>query len=515
MPLIRGQVLHNRYRIVKLVGQGGFGAVYRAWDLRLKIPCALKENFGLSAEGQHQFQQEAAVLANLRHPNLPRMFDYFQVPGQGQYLVMEFFEGEDLEKKVISSGSPLPQAQAIEWIDQICDALDYLHSQSPPIIHRDVKPANIKIAPDNKAVLIDFGSFKVYDSTSKTIGTARTYSPGYAPFEQYGVGGTDARTDVYAVGATLYYLLTGQEPLESVTRLAGIALPDPQELNTGLGNEIAAIIKRAMAVMPDKRFQSIADLQAVINKSRQPPANGKVTAVEFSTSMITSMPYSSVLPNTVAKDIEWVWVPAGEFLFGKNKENRSFDQGYEISKFPITNDQYELFLNENPDHPVPFHDTVEARPYNWDTRTRAYPPGKGSHPVVLVNWYDAEAFCAWMNCRLPTELEWEKAARGPNGQTYPWGEDWESGRYCHTQECGIEITTPVNNFPEGVSPYGVWDMIGNVGEWTADKIGNGWRVVRGGSRLILCDNAEITFRLNFRSVSRSSQIGFRIVRHIV
>ena len=289
MPLIRGQVLHNRYRIVKLVGQGGFGAVYRAWDLHLKIPCALKENFGLSAEGQYQFQQEAAVLANLRHPNLPRMFDYFQVPGQGQYLVMEFFEGEDLEKKVISAGSPLPQAQAIEWIDQICDALDYLHSQNPPVIHRDVKPANIKIALDNKAILIDFGSFKVYDSTSKTIGTARTYSPGYAPFEQYGVGGTDARTDVYAVGATLYYLLTGQEPLESVTRLAGIALPDPQELNTGLGDEIAAIIKRAMATMPDKRFQSIADLQAVINKSRQPAANGEVTAVKFSSS-ITSMP---------------------------------------------------------------------------------------------------------------------------------------------------------------------------------------------------------------------------------
>jgi serine/threonine protein kinase len=224
MPLIPGQIINSRYRIVKQLAQGGFGAVYRAWDTALNHACALKENLAKDVNAQKQFEREATILAPLRHPNLPAVTDYFDVPGQGQYLVMDFVEGEDLQDKLDRAGQSLPEAQVVGWIAQVCDALTYLHSQNPPIIHRDIKPANIKITPQGQAVLVDFGIAKLYVPSQKTTLGARAVTPGYSPPEQYGQGNTDARTDVYALAATLYTMLAGQEPQESVQRLADDAM---------------------------------------------------------------------------------------------------------------------------------------------------------------------------------------------------------------------------------------------------------------------------------------------------
>ncbi|MCZ7674252.1 MAG: serine/threonine protein kinase [Chloroflexi bacterium] len=141
MPLTTGQTLHNnRYRIVTLIGQGGFGAVYRAWDIVLKQPVAVKENQDTSQDAQRQFEHEATLMAGLRHPNLPRVMDHFFVPGQGQYLVMDFIEGQNLEELLQQHGGPFNETEVLPWIEQTCDALTYLHSRTPPIIHRDVKP---------------------------------------------------------------------------------------------------------------------------------------------------------------------------------------------------------------------------------------------------------------------------------------------------------------------------------------------------------------------------------------
>jgi serine/threonine protein kinase len=140
MTLTQGQILNNRYRIVKLLGQGGYGAVYKAWDTTLNIPCAIKEGFETAQEMQQQFLREAQILAGLRHPNLPRVSDFFAIPGQGQYLVMDFVEGQDLEELRCAAGGRLPEAQALHWIAQACDALGYLHRQKMPVIHRDIKP---------------------------------------------------------------------------------------------------------------------------------------------------------------------------------------------------------------------------------------------------------------------------------------------------------------------------------------------------------------------------------------
>ena len=129
MPLKTGDIIQNRYRVVRLVGQGGFGAVYRAWDMNVSQPVALKENLGVEAEAQRQFEREATLLAGLRHPNLPRVTDHFVIPGQGQYLIMDYIEGESLAALLRQRGGPLPEADAVTWIHQVCDALTYLHSR--------------------------------------------------------------------------------------------------------------------------------------------------------------------------------------------------------------------------------------------------------------------------------------------------------------------------------------------------------------------------------------------------
>jgi serine/threonine protein kinase len=270
MAFTAGELINNRYRIVKLLGEGGFGAVYRAWDLSLKRPCALKENLDVTPEAQRQFEREATVLAQLNHTNLPRVTDHFVIPGQGQYLVMDFVEGMDLATLVQSQGAVMP-AQAIPWILQIAGALEYLHSQPSPIIHRDIKPANIRIRPDGSAVLVDFGLVKVYDSRLRTTIGARAVTPGYAPPEQYGQGTTDPRTDIYALGATLYSLLTGTEPTESVQRMSGTPLPPVQQLNNQVSAPTGRIIERAMALQPNQRFQTVAEFKnALITTVSQP-----------------------------------------------------------------------------------------------------------------------------------------------------------------------------------------------------------------------------------------------------
>ncbi len=141
MTLTIGQVLHDRYRIDALLGEGGMGAVFRAWDLRLRIVVIVKENRVDTPEAQRQFAREAGLLASLRHSRLPRVTDHFHIPGQGQYLVMDYIAGEDL-KQILRRQGKVPQSQALEWISHVLDSLEYLHSEG--IVHRDVKPANVR-----------------------------------------------------------------------------------------------------------------------------------------------------------------------------------------------------------------------------------------------------------------------------------------------------------------------------------------------------------------------------------
>lgn len=255
-----GKILHDRYRIERELGRGGFGAVYRAWDSSLSRACAVKENLDTSPEAQRQFAREASVLANLTHPNLPRVTDHFSLKDQGQYLVMDFVEGEDLATLVERQGA-IPVSKALEWVSQVADALSYLHTRPSPVLHRDIKPSNIRITPEGKAVLVDFGLVKFHSPDMKTTIGARAVTPGYAPPEQYGQGKTDPRTDIYALGATLHNLLTGKAPLESVQRMAGGVMVPAQQVNPQVPVSISQAIEKAMAIDPGRRFQSAGEFR--------------------------------------------------------------------------------------------------------------------------------------------------------------------------------------------------------------------------------------------------------------
>ncbi|OGO27793.1 MAG: hypothetical protein A2Z16_01855 [Chloroflexi bacterium RBG_16_54_18] len=305
MPLSQGQILNNRYKIVKLLGQGGFGAVYRAWDANLERLCAVKENYDISPDAERLFKRESKILVDLSHPNLPRVFDYFSIPSKGNYFVMDYIEGYDLQEKLDQRGGPLTETEVLPWITQVCDALAYLHGRIPPIIHRDIKPSNVRINPYGIAFLVDFGIAKVYDPHRRTTMGARAVTPGYAPFEQYGQKSTDARTDVYALGATLYHALTGITPLESIDRVAGAQLSTPRELNPFLTPTTEAVILRAMEILPEKRYQQIQEFLYALKLPTEP--QGQVFAAVTPTQiLIPQSTYSSSTPEV--KPVR-IWLP--------------------------------------------------------------------------------------------------------------------------------------------------------------------------------------------------------------
>jgi serine/threonine-protein kinase len=278
---IGDRIYHDRYRIDGLLGQGGMGAVYKGWDFNLEIPVAIKENLDLTPEAQKQFNREAGMLARLAHPNLPRVTDYFTLPGQGQYLVMDYIEGEDL-KSMLDRLGHLPEDQVLSWIGQITDALEFLHNQDPPIIHRDIKPGNIRIRPNGRAALVDFGIAKFYDPNKATTTGAKAVTPGYSPPEQYGGGLTDRRSDVYALGATLYHLLTGKEPPESVHRMVRNAeMPPPRQLNEEISPQVEQAILKSTEVSTDRRYQTINELRSALNLKVEIPDGPQTVPAQF------------------------------------------------------------------------------------------------------------------------------------------------------------------------------------------------------------------------------------------
>ena len=284
MTLPTGAVLQNRYRIVKPVGQGGFGAVYRAWDLSLEQPVAVKENFDSGPESQRQFEREAKLLAGLRHPNLPRVGDHFSVPGQGQYLVMDYVEGKSLAVLLAERGGPLSEAEAVPWVRQVCDALTYLHTRTPPIIHRDIKPENIIITAEGRAILVDFGISKIYDPSKGTTLGAKAVTPGYSPLEQYGRGRTDARSDVYALGATLYTLLTGQAPPEAPDLSSGAdVLVPPRDANPAVSEATSRAVLAAMALSMSQRLGDAASFEQLLPTRVAPVAPPPVAPTQLAT----------------------------------------------------------------------------------------------------------------------------------------------------------------------------------------------------------------------------------------
>ena len=322
MTLAAGQVLQNRYRIVAQLGQGGMGAVYKAWDTRLNVSLALKEMIPQPTLDQQtlaalrkQFQQEAQILARLSHPHLVRVTDFFEEDGNA-YLVMDFVEGESLADCIEREGA-LAEQQVLDWTQQLLDALAYCHAQG--IIHRDIKPQNVIIRSDGQAILVDFGLVKLWDPNDPHTRTVMRGmgTPEYAPPEQYDtqIGHTDPRSDIYGLGATIYHTLTGQAPPTATMRIASPAMyQPPRTLNPRLSPTTETSVLRATELAVENRFASAEEMAAALRGEAHAPTV-RVAPVSTRTKVIPgARAVTGVQPAPVAgrKRVPvWVWALGG------------------------------------------------------------------------------------------------------------------------------------------------------------------------------------------------------------
>ena len=257
------------------------GEVYLAVDQRLGSAVAIKRTFFAGDEMLgNAFEREARVLARLRHPVLPKVSDHFTENDQ-QFLVMEHISGDDLSKRIESLQKPFPLSWVMFWADQLLDALSYLHSHEPPIIHRDIKPQNLKLTDENHVVLLDFGLSK--SSTGQTnlasgvhtgsTGSVVGYTPHYAPMEQIRGIGTSPKSDIYSLSATLYQLMTNVVPADALSRADTMlnGMPDPiksiSELNPEVPTSVSDVVLRGMEVSQDKRFDTAREMQKTLRKA--------------------------------------------------------------------------------------------------------------------------------------------------------------------------------------------------------------------------------------------------------
>lgn len=266
-----GTLLQNRYLINKQIGAGGMGTVYKAIDQRFNSLVAIKETLFDELNLQQAFEREAQLLNSLRHPALPHVIDYF-AEGDRQYLVMEYFEGEDLSE-ILKRKRLFPVTDVLRWADDLLDALNYLHSQKTPVVHRDIKPQNLKLTTRGEIILLDFGLAKGKPGDDSQVSRANSifgYSRNYAPLEQIQGTGTDVRSDIYSLGATLYHLLTGKPPIDALTRATTFVnnQTDPlipaDALNQQIPNSIVQVLRQALELNPDLRPQTAVQLREAL-----------------------------------------------------------------------------------------------------------------------------------------------------------------------------------------------------------------------------------------------------------
>ncbi len=293
-----GTIVHGRYRITRLIGQGGMGAVYAAIDETFKSQVALKQMFPMPhltaqqvADLERAFQREAHLLHQLRHPALPRVSDYF-TDAYGRFLVMDYIEGENLATLLAQrqriERKPLTEAEVVAWAIKVLDALEYLHQQQPPIIHRDIKPDNITLTPNDEIFLLDFGIAKGSTMLTTLMGqrSVYAYTLAYASLEQVQGAGTDARSDLFSLAATMYHLLSGhaldQPPrCDVLTRAAARVKnePDPLLLPPNLSPGLRQVLQQALALDPDDRPPNAAAMRQALLDTQKPSGSGRLVAL--------------------------------------------------------------------------------------------------------------------------------------------------------------------------------------------------------------------------------------------
>lgn len=292
-------LLQERYRIIEHIGSGGMGSVYKAEDIRLYATVALKQTLIENEQLREAFSREAQLLASLRHPAIPRVSDHF-VAAQGQFLVMEYIPGQDLGGMMEQRRKRFELADVLRWADQLLAALEYLHTLQPPIVHRDIKPQNLKLTAANDIILLDFGLAKgaIIQAQAAAAASIFGYTPHYAPLEQIHGTGTDARSDLYALAATLYHLLTGQIPVDAASRAAAVinGEPDPlimaNDINPSLPSTIAEVIHEAMSQRASLRPPSATAFRLALQQAQHEGVDG--AEMVFASAASSSSHYATI-----------------------------------------------------------------------------------------------------------------------------------------------------------------------------------------------------------------------------
>jgi serine/threonine protein kinase len=447
------------YKILSLIGKGGSGRVYKARHTILEREAAIKilrADLDTGDEYHDRFLQEARTIAQMRHPHIVQLYDFGQFQDT-YYMVMEYIQGDSLDIKLQAaraSGRLLPGVEVWRNIKQMGEGLTYTHEQG--VIHRDVKPANILLTRDGNVVISDFGVAKLLAGHGDTTTGTITGTPAYMAPEQALGESIDHRADLYATAVIVYEMLVGHvpfsgaSPLTTVLKHVNDPVPPPRQFNPAIPLHVETELLKALSKRPENRHQSVVEfLHALAGAS--------------STIRSEPSPASAVQVETVIgpDGKEYIHVPAGEFWMGSRRDSdaprhKVYLDGFYISRYPVTNAEYHAFLEAT--HYMP--------PEHW--RDGVYTAWEANQPVVYVSWHDAMAYCRWADGRLPTEAEWEKAARGTDERGYPWGKTFDPKR-CNTREGDRGSASPVGKYsPAGDSPYGVGDMAGNVWEWVLD-----------------------------------------------
>jgi serine/threonine protein kinase len=570
----------GRYHILEQLGEGGMATVYKAFDTRLERDVAIKIIRKGAFPADHlerilkRFEREAKALARLSHPNIVKVHDYGEQDGS-PYLVMEYLPSGTLKQKM---GKPTPWQDAIRILLPIAEALDYAHSHN--LIHRDVKPSNILLTEHGQPMLTDFGIAKVLDleETMELTGTSAAMgTPEYMAPEQTTAKTADHRADIYALGIVLYEMVSGRKPFIADTPMAVLIkhatepLPRPKEIVPGLPDAVERILIKALAKKPEDRYQTMAELgdafeRVIGSQAGKPVSRGKLGHASESVKTLPETPkrqttQKDVFPkkngaltigrtqarsffmiagiSVIVVALFWAvsWLipkivsggsktpsaatessaasPAASVNFNPHPETSDYIDSigipmrlipdtspinaFYIDKYEVSNGQYKMCdVCEPPVNRQAFDDESRAE-----------------YPVVYVTWEMSKAFCEWRNARLPAKEEWNLSAYGnEDNRSLPWGDGFGCNR-ANYDGC-IGSTTPIGSYEDGVSPYKVYDLGGNVWEWIDADFQNltGYHLVLGGSFKSGLNDITSETGINNQSIYSGtiSDAGFRCAR---
>ena len=537
----------DRYHIIEIIGEGGMAVVYKAFDKRLESEVAFKllRTEMLTVESQKtildRFEFEAKALAKLNHPNIVSVIDYGDYRGT-PWLVMKYMEGGTVKQFI---GKVMSPPEAARLLAPIASALAYAHSKD--IVHRDVKPSNILVSQAGFPMLSDFGIAKIVakqdfklTQMGISIGTPEYMAPEQAK------GRVTKLSDQYSLGLVFYELLTGVKPYAADTPVALVLkkvtepLVRPSDVQAGIPEFVEQVVFKALSKEPEDRYPTMQDFCNALEK---------IGKMEVPGPRPDPFPIPGPVPNSPTNPTECSWVrpkdrmpmmliPAGKAPIGRNDD--ALDSrpqhivaldAFLIDKYPVTNRMFSQFLNEmgnQTEGGTKWYDDMAKNARlklsgnSWFVM-RTY----SEHPIVSVSWYGAAAYCRWVGGRLPTEAEWEKAARGMDDRLYPWGNQPPSYEVANYQ--GYQVSTsPVGTFPKGASSYGLLDMAGNVWEWVSDWYGHDYyarsllinphgpdtgvtKVMRGGSWFNIDRHLKVSYRSYCNPATRTANLGFRCV----